>query len=102
MHCGVLVGDILSIITPVGALVGLLTGIFTFWDRYARGRPIAFLNVEVDGDEFTPKLVVSNPGDYAIFLLNVRVLPKIYFLNRGKQIRTLLDDVVSGNSYLPI
>ena len=36
-------GSWLAAFTIFGAFVGLLTGIFTLWDRYARGRPIACL-----------------------------------------------------------
>ena len=32
----------MNTLTTVGSLVGLATGIFTVWDRWARWRPIAY------------------------------------------------------------
>jgi hypothetical protein len=36
----------LEAIKLVGALVGLATGIFTAWDRWARGRPLAWVTAK--------------------------------------------------------
>jgi len=35
--------SMLEPITVVGGIVGLLTGLFTVWDRWARGRPLAWV-----------------------------------------------------------
>jgi hypothetical protein len=74
--------------TTIGAFVGLLTGIFTFKDRYAKGRPIAYLAPGTDD----VVLRISNPGDYSIFILSVELTPKVYFLSRGQEIRTIIED----------
>ena len=65
---------LLAAFTTFGALVGLLTGIFTLWDRYARGRPIACLAPGADD----VVLRISNPGDYAIFILSAEHRRRTY------------------------
>jgi hypothetical protein len=84
--------------TDFAAYIGLATGIFTFWDRYAKGRPIAFL-------VFPPqeaRLRISNPGDYSIFILTAKTTPKVFFLSRDLSIRTIIEDQLSDISYWPI
>jgi hypothetical protein len=90
----------LAAFTFFGALVGFLTGIFTLWDRYARGRPIAFL---VFGGGVGARLVVSNPGDYSVFILSAKVTPNVFFLSRGPDLRTIFEDQISDAiAYCPI
>jgi hypothetical protein len=51
---------LLSAFTTFGALVGLITGVFTFWDRLAKGRPIAYLTFNGEGDHVSPRLLINN------------------------------------------
>jgi hypothetical protein len=90
--------SLLAAFTFVGALVGYLTGIFTLWDRYAKGRPIACLASGPDN----VLLRISNPGDYSIFILSAKITPKVFFLSRGPDIRTIIEDQLSGITYWPI
>jgi hypothetical protein len=90
--------SLLAAFTTFGALVGLLTGIFTLWDRYARGRPIAYLASGTDD----VLLRISNPSDYSIFILSAELTPNVYFLSRGQDIRTIIEDQLSGITYWPI
>jgi hypothetical protein len=85
----------LAILTTFGAFVGLLTGAFTLWDRYARGRPIAYLALGTDD----VLLRISNPGDYSIFILSAKLMPNVYFLSRGQDIGTIIEDQLSGITY---
>jgi hypothetical protein len=84
--------------TAFAAYVGLLTGIFTLWDRLAKGRPIAFLSFK-DGDA---KLSISNPGDYSVFILSAKTIPDVFFLNRDTGVQTIIEDQLSGITYWPI
>jgi hypothetical protein len=84
--------------TAFAAYIGLLTGIFTFWDRYAKGRPIAFLVFEAN----EARLRISNPGDYSIFILSAKTTPEVFFLSRGSDIRTIIEDQLSDITYWPI
>jgi hypothetical protein len=65
--------------TAFGAFVGLLTGIFTLWDRLARGRPIACLAFGQMDAVPVPLLRISNPGDYSIFILSASITPNVFF-----------------------
>jgi hypothetical protein len=88
----------MSFLTTIAAYVGLLTGIFTVWDRYAKGRPIACV-------AFGPKdvlLRISNPGDYSIFILSAKTIPDVFFLSRDKEIRSIIRDQLSDITYWPI
>jgi hypothetical protein len=92
------ISSLLAVFTFVGALAGLLTGIFTLWDRYARGRPIACV-------AFGPKdvlLRISNPGDYSIFILSAETIPDVFFLSSGTSIRSIIRDQLSDITYCPI
>jgi hypothetical protein len=93
-----LVGGGLMSFTDVAAYVGLATRIFTFWDRYAKGRPIAFL-VFKDAEV---RLCISNPGDYSIFILSAKILPKVFFLSSSPDVRTIIEDQLSGITHWPI
>jgi hypothetical protein len=88
----------LSTFTTFGAFVGLLTGVFTLWDRYARGRPIAYLAFGADDI----LLRISNPGDYSIFIMSTEVTPRVYFPSRDQSITAIIEDQLSGIAYWPI
>ena len=96
----------LAVFTTIGASLGILTTIFTLWDRYARGRPIAFLVRGQDADDPPRPFVllrISNPGDYSIFILSAKVTPKVFFLSRGSGVHTLIEDQLSdASAYWPI
>ena len=92
----------LSTFTTIGAFVGLLAGVFTVWDRYAKGRPIAYLVFKNEGDEISPRLFISNPGDYSIFILSAKTIPDVFFLSRELETRLLIEDQLSGITYWPI
>lgn len=77
-------------IKTIGAFVGLLTGIAYFYDRLAKGRPIASLTVT---HQDTRKLVcirVSNPSSYDIAILTTAVVPAVYSLTEDLEVRSLL------------
>ncbi len=39
-----MLSDFLASLQFVGAIVGLLTGVFVVWERIARGRPLAYIH----------------------------------------------------------
>ena len=90
--------SLLAAFTAFGALVGLLTGIFTLWDRYARGRPIACVAFGPDD----VLLRISNPGDYSIFILSAKTIPDVFFLSRDQDIHSIIEDQLSDITYWPI
>jgi hypothetical protein len=68
---------LLEIIKLVGSIIVLLTGIFTVWDRWVRGRPLASVTATrwFAGDP-QPYLCIKNPGPSHVLILGVRVRPK--------------------------
>jgi hypothetical protein len=78
--------------TDIAAYIGFLTGIFTFWDRYAKGRPIAFL-VSKSTEVW---LCISNPGDYSIFISIKTTPPKVFFLSRDLERRSIINGAIEG------
>jgi hypothetical protein len=93
---------LLTAFTTFGAFVGLLTGIFTVWDRYARGRPIGYLVFRNEREELSPRLFVSNPGDYSVFIMSIKTIPEVFFLTRGLDMPFLIEDQLNGITYWPI
>jgi hypothetical protein len=61
----------------IGAIVGLATGLFTVWDRWARGRPLAWVTATRRFSGNPEKYIcIKNPGPSDVFILGVRVHPK--------------------------
>jgi hypothetical protein len=65
----------LETIKFVGAIVGLVTGIFTAWDRWARGRPLAWVTAKKLGVNPYKYIRIKNPGPSDVFILAVSVYP---------------------------
>jgi hypothetical protein len=63
-------------IKTVGSFVGLLTGVFLIYDRYAKGRPIASLTILMDGTRKIPCIRISNITPYDFAITDTRVRPK--------------------------
>jgi hypothetical protein len=64
-------------LTLVGSVVGLATGIFTVWDRWVRGRPLAWVTAErVIAGKFEAAVCIKNPGPGDVLIQEVRVYPK--------------------------
>src|SRR4029450_13463662 len=107
----------LGAITVVGAIVGLLTGVFTVWDRWARGRPLASVTATrwLAGDP-QKSIHITNPGLSHVLILGGRGYPKtppMYGVAKDLSARALIwsslygDDVnvllpPGKDQYLPI
>jgi hypothetical protein len=82
----------LEAITVVGAIVGLATGLFTVWDRWTRGRPLAWVTAEKFGANPLEYIRIKNPGPGDLFILGVRAYPpKIYGVSRDHSGRAIAD-----------
>jgi hypothetical protein len=69
----------LEAIKLVGAIVGFATGVFTVWDRWARGRPLAWVTATKLGANPYKYIRIKNPGPADVFILAVRAYPsKVY------------------------
>jgi hypothetical protein len=60
----------------VGSVVGLITGAFVVYDRWAKSRPVASFTVITVPEQGTRKLAairITNIGDYDIAVQNATV-----------------------------
>ena len=75
----------------LGAWVGLLSGLFLLYDRYAKGRPVASLTVKYGETRNIACIRITNIGDYDIAVINATVRPEVYYLTEDLEVRTLLE-----------
>jgi hypothetical protein len=69
----------LEAIKLVGAIAGLLTTAFLIWDRWARGRPLAWVTAKKLGVNPYKYIRIKNPGPADVFILAVRVYPSMVY-----------------------
>jgi hypothetical protein len=74
----------LEAIKTLGSMVGLVTGLFYFYDRIAKGRPVASLTISLENNRPSPRVRINNPSSYDIAILNVTTKPNIYLLAEGE------------------
>jgi hypothetical protein len=65
----------LEVLTVIGSIVGLATGLFTVWDRWARGRPLAWVTATKLGANPYEYIRIQNPGPVGVFIKRVRAYP---------------------------
>lgn len=70
----------------IGSLVGLLTGFFYFYDRFAKGRPIGSFAVVPQGKRPSARIRIANAGQYDVGIIAITVHPKIYALAEKDEI----------------
>ena len=89
----------LETITLVGAIVGLATGAFTIWDRWARGRPLVGLTatVRTSGMPSDPCIRIANPGPTDLFIQRVRALPRLYGVAKDHSMRAKMAALESAD-----
>jgi hypothetical protein len=64
--------------TEIGAAVGFLTGVYTLFDRFMKGRPIAYLVVSGPSTGATLSLRVKNIGQQDVLLRRLFSFPPLY------------------------
>jgi hypothetical protein len=85
--------------TEVGAMVGLATGVFTFWDRWLRGRPLAWLTVTIrtGGTPADPCIHIKNPGPTDLLIERVRTRPpEPYSVAKDHSIKAISSAALEG------
>jgi hypothetical protein len=92
-----------------GAIVAFATGAFTIWDRWLRGRPLAWLaaTTRTGGTPADPCIHIVNPGPRGLLIRSVRVLPPaIYAVAKNRDIKPTMaalgDTTVEGANVLNI
>lgn len=61
-----------------GGLAGLVSAAFLIWDRWARGRPLAWVTAKEYWASRYQYIRIQNPGPADLFIRKVRAYPPIY------------------------
>jgi hypothetical protein len=81
--------SLMNALTTIGSLVGLLTGLFTVWDRWARWRPIADTVAKTkDGG---PYIRIKNAGPADIVIQRIKSRPSAVKVAKGNSIDAIAD-----------
>jgi hypothetical protein len=82
----------LEAIKLAGAIVAFVTALFTVWDRWVRGRPLAWVTAEKFGVNPLEYIRIKNPGHGDLFILGVRAYPRtIYGVSRDRSSKAIAD-----------
>jgi hypothetical protein len=84
----------------VGSIIGLLTGIAYFYDRMAKGRPIASLSIAKHGSQKIACIRISNVSNYDVAIIDATVAPpSVYFLTEDLETKNLLEGAAGQRPY---
>jgi hypothetical protein len=83
----------------IGSIVGLMTGTFVVYDRWAKSRPVASFTVIKQGTRELAAIRIINIGDYDIAIQNATVRPSVYFLTEDMEVRSLLEGAEGQEPY---
>jgi hypothetical protein len=84
----------LETIKTIGAYAGLVTAAFVVWDRWARGRPLAWVTAKKFGANSFKYIRLQNPGPADVFIMGVRADPPIYGIARDHSEKAIAEAVV--------
>jgi hypothetical protein len=75
----------------LGSIVGLLTGIYTLWERFIKQRPSVWLSRDSRRGEL-------NPGDQDMALVGSSVTPRVYAVANSANFDSLVDAILDDSS----
>jgi hypothetical protein len=75
----------------IGAIAGLLTLIFTVWDRLLRGRPIAYLVVKGRPSNHYEFLHIKNIDSIDILIIGIKAWPRFFKAAKDDNAITLVN-----------
>ena len=90
----------LETIKTIGAYAGLVTAAFVVWDRWARGRPLAWVTATKFGAAPYEYIRVKNPGAGAVFIWRVDVHPPIYGIAKDHSAQAIAGTLVDGDVHV--
>jgi hypothetical protein len=90
----------LETIKTIGAYAGLVTAAFVVWDRWARGRPLAWVTATKFGAAPYEYIRVKNPGPGAVFIWRVDVHPPIYGIAKDHSAQAIAGTLVDGDVHV--
>ncbi len=79
--------DIVEGFKIVGSVAGLISGAFLLYDRFVRGRPIAYL---AKADAHGVDVALKNAADETLIVDEIRVAPNVLGLAGGHEIRDIV------------
>jgi len=79
-----------ELLKTIGAFVGLITGVFVFYDRFNKGRPIATLTFHEEGTRRVASIRITNPTAYDVMVIDTVVSPALYFLTEDFEVASLI------------
>jgi hypothetical protein len=87
-----------SWLIAIGSIVGLVTGLYTLWDKLVRQRPFIWMGKSAKRkDRMVVK--VRNPGDRDVALIGTSVKPRIYDIANSFEFDQLIDATLDNSSF---
>lgn len=82
--------SVIEFIKTVGGIAGLLTAAFMVWDRWARGRPLAWVTATKFGANPLEYIRLKNPGYGDVIVLGVRAYPRVYDVAKDRSVEATI------------
>jgi hypothetical protein len=94
----------LETIKLIGAIAGLLTAAFVIWDRWARGRPLAWVTATKRfAGSLDDYICIKNPGHSDVFIRKVRVYPRrLYGVATGTSAKAIASSLYLSEGELNV
>jgi hypothetical protein len=77
--------------TEIGAAVGFLTGVYTLFDRFMRGRPLAYLSASGPATNALLHLRVKNMGQQDVLLRRLFSIPQLYQVSKDDSAKAIIE-----------
>jgi hypothetical protein len=79
----------LQLLTIVGSIIGIFTGIFVLTDRLFRRRPIAFVVLKGTSHNAHRYVRVKNIGMTDVIIHDIKAWPKTFEISKGHSVREI-------------
>jgi hypothetical protein len=77
--------------TEIGAAVGFLTGVYTLFDRFMRGWPLAYLSASGPATSALLHLRVKNMGQQDVLLRRLFSIPRLYQVTKDDSTKAIIE-----------
>ena len=78
-------------LTEIGAAVGFLTGVYTFFDRFMKGWPLAYLVASGPATNAILFLRVKNVGQQDVVLRRICSVPRLYQIAKNDSRKAIIE-----------
>lgn len=80
-----------DMLIKIGAIVGLVTGIFTVWDRLARWRPIAYIFATIPGSTY---IRIKNLGQVDVIVRHIQAHPPTFNIATDDLVHAIVSGMI--------